>query len=215
MSDLASIEVFQDLTIWPGQQRLENIRAALIGQTKTPWRHAPEREAGVGSNEFAAFECSARESFPSVGLILWRSEGCFRVSNIVPREHGQLTYAQYNAALESFFKLVVEPVAKTLDLKVETTKPRVSPTDWMSQKTAQSLSIFSSCANKSTGASHPYDEERWLAFILDAYQDEHDAGAYLARWLIEAEHWPEDVAHDLVGQYEFAMHLLARYDRTR
>jgi hypothetical protein len=100
-----------------------------------------------------------------------------------------------------------------MKLRVEMTSPLQSPLDWMSEKSAKLLSKFSSCANKSTGASHPMDEERWLDFILEAYKDQRDAGSYLSRWLIEAERWPEDVAYDLLLQYEFAMHLLARVHR--
>jgi hypothetical protein len=35
------------------------------------------------------------------------------------------------------------------------------------------------------------------------------------RWLTEVEQWSGEKAHDLAGEYEFALDLLDEYDRNR
>jgi hypothetical protein len=68
-------------------------------------------------------------------------------------------------------------------------------------------------ANKSTGASHPKDKERWFEFLISAHRTSARLDAdLLARWLSEAEGWPEDTAHALAIDYEFALGLLQKYD---
>jgi hypothetical protein len=73
-------------------------------------------------------------------------------------------------------------------------------------------------ANK-LGASHPYDRERWLRFLIRAHMDHVELDATtLSRWFIEEEHWDEDRAHDLAIQFDFARELLsltlANFDRA-
>lgn len=218
MVESSSIEVFQDLTIWSGHRGLDEIRSALIAQSVSPWRHAPEREKAMdqqaaGSLEFIAFERDEDDVAPAVGLVLWRRPDCYQVSNIVPREYGRLTYSQYNSALNDFYELIALPVIAVLSLRADLTKSRQSLEDWASPVTADKLLAFSKCANKSTGASHPYDRERWLDFIISAHKEKSAVGGYLDRWLIEAEHWPEDIAISLVSDFEFAIDLLDHYDR--
>lgn len=88
--------------------------------------------------------------------------------------------------------------------------------DWTDHDTASALKRFSSLANKSTGRSHPLDEERWLDFIISAHHGGRSLDPeQLSRWLIEVERWSDDIAHDLASEYSMGMALLDRYDRTR
>jgi hypothetical protein len=51
--------------------------------------------------------------------------------------------------------------------------------------------------------------DRLFTFLIRAHKD----AARLARWLIEVEDWPDNKAHALDIEYEFALDLLAEYDR--
>jgi hypothetical protein len=88
--------------------------------------------------------------------------------------------------------------------------------DWTDLATASALKCFSSLANKSTGRSHPLDEERWLDFIIAAHRGGRPLDPeQLSRWLIQVERWSDYIAQDLASDYSMGMALLDRYDRTR
>ncbi|WFU71056.1 hypothetical protein [Bradyrhizobium sp. CB2312] len=70
-------------------------------------------------------------------------------------------------------------------------------------------------ANKSTGSSHPLDQQRWLRFLILAHcSAQKPDGERLRRWLMEVE-GDEDHALKLVIEYEFGLDLLNAYDSQR
>ena len=221
VSHPGTIPDFQELDLLRGSCALDVLRETLIANTSSPWRHAQDREEsalGIGAqaDEFLAFERLADDQLPAVGLIFWREGDGYRVSNIVPLEAHQLTHAQYNAALQDFMARIVEPTANTLGLKIKTTAGEQSPEDWMSPDSVGRLKRFSRNANKSTGSSHPFDRERWYAFIIGLHAERRDIDTEkLARWLGDVEHWSDDAAIDLVIEYEFGRDLLKQYDGSR
>lgn len=74
------------------------------------------------------------------------------------------------------------------------------------------LQLFSNGANKSSGGTHPLDEERFLDFIAASHKaDVAFSDRTLRDWLIE-DGWPEDAAYDLADKYRFGKDLLERYD---
>jgi hypothetical protein len=77
------------------------------------------------------------------------------------------------------------------------------------------LRRFSRSANKSTGAAHPWTGARWYAFIIATHHTSKRLDTdQLVRWLVEVEHWSEDIAHELAIDYEFALGLLEQYDQS-
>ncbi|MBS0576437.1 MAG: hypothetical protein JSS45_08450 [Proteobacteria bacterium] len=216
----ASIEVFQELQLDRGHLSHAAVRQAVLVQPQDQWRHVLAKEEEIqryatGNEDVIAFERDALGDVPDIGLMLWQRPEGYRVSNIVPRQVGQLSYGQYNAAVQDFAAQVARPAAEQAGFRVTLSEPRQSLTAWMSDRSAQCLLRFSRCANKSTGASHPLDHERWIEFLISSHQDGQDAGNYLSRWLVEAEHWPQEVASDLAIQYEQARALLTKYDQQR
>ncbi len=76
------------------------------------------------------------------------------------------------------------------------------------------LHQFSAAANKGTGSAHPYDKRRWFDFLIEAYKSGASLDSYtLRRWLIEEENWPDELATNLVEEYEFARSLLTQFDQ--
>lgn len=220
MAEISNLEVFQDLHLTGPTQEHSKLREALLSLTRPPWRHDVEKEEELsehaGNDDVLVFERTLSGGLPAAGLVLWSTVKGYSITNIVPIESGQLSYASYNAILQDFARHIAEPAAKQVGFKLETTAPRKTLGDWLTPSTAEALRRFSTLANKSTGASHPLDKGRWLTFLIAAYQDRHefDAGL-LVRWLIEVEHWPDDTAHDLAIEYEFALELLEQYDKTQ
>ncbi|CEJ14706.1 hypothetical protein BN1110_05041 [bacterium YEK0313] len=194
------------------------LREALIAAAIEPWRVDLERSAEVAHNARASgdvvlFRRDAGQDHPAAGLTLWGTEDGYYVPNIVPLEIGRLTFAQYNAVLADFIARVAAPVTAQFGFTILTTEPRQTLDDWLSPDAALKLKRFSGVANKSTGASHPSDQRRWFDFLVAVYRSGDKPGAdRLARWLHEVDGWDEDSAHNLAGDFETAIALLAYYE---
>lgn len=215
------ILVFRDLTIRGKRGDLPKIRAALLDQVTIPWKHAEEREEEISSgslndDDVIMFSREQGNGIEAVGLLLWSRGDDYQVTNIVPRDVGQLGYEAYNAALNDFVERIAKPASQAVGFRIETTPERQSLTDWVSSDVAEALRRFSVLANKSTGSSHPSDRQRWFEFLFAAHgaSEKLDADR-LIRWLSEVENWPEDTAHDLAIQYELGLDLLKAYDENR
>lgn len=213
------IEVFQDLHLRGGSAA--SIRDCILSQVREPWHHDPERENDMKG--FAAGDedviVLVRASFDDVdesGLVLWQEEDGYRVSNIVPRNVGELGIMKYNVILRDFVSSVAEPAARIGGFEVDLTSPSQTLDDWLSTDSAAALRRFSRLANKSTGAAHPLDRERWFEFLITVHGTSKRLDTeQLARWLIEVEGWPADRAQELAIDYEFALGLLEQYDHSR
>ena len=210
---IESIEVFQDLFLRCPYRRRDELRRALIAQAKSPWRLAEDTEERLPEG-CMAFEHMAGDGIAASILTLWPESDGYKVSNILPLATMQLSTSEYNDVLNDFRVQLVEPVVSNdPEFCVEVTKRKRPITDWISQEAADALHSFSMRANKSTGSSHPSDQDQWFRFLIAAYKanGELDAESLLA-WLTEVEEWPSDVAEDLVGEYEFGIGLLNTYD---
>lgn len=217
-----SVQAFQDLYL-RHPMGSKTIRSALLQAAAGHWIHSnlkeeSIRETSVGQLvDVIAFERPATQELP--GVTLWMFEDgkdSYKVSNIVPIQQGQLGVAGYNAALVDFASTVVSPIIKSSGIELVLTSAEQTIEDWTDLATASALKRFSSLANKSTGRSHPLDEERWLEFIISAHNGGRSLDPeQLSRWLIEVEQWSDDIAHDLASDYSMGMALLDRYDSKR
>ena len=213
----ASIEVFQDLTIASSTSQMAALGKSLIARAKAPWRHQAEEVSEPQEHGTVLFmEREEDGALPAARLLLWPSETGYSVMNVVPLKVGQLDRATYNALLQEFTQLIALPAAASHELSAKLSRQWQSLDEWFSPSTAQALSSFSNSANKSTGASHPRDQERWMNFLISAHNDRSEIDSdLLYRWLHEVERWQEDEARDLLMDYDFARALLAHYDQHR
>jgi hypothetical protein len=190
----------------------DELESALPPSTWTRDRAREKAMQGSGYSNTVVFVRHEDDEQPSVSLSLVLSGGTASVGNIVPINYGQLSRAQYNAVLEDFITSGVQPLAQKLGLTVNATKASRPLTDWLSDSAAQKLKQFSAAANKSSGASHPADNQRWLEFIIQTHVDGCTLDAStLRRWLREVEHWPEEEAYDLASRYDFGRDLLKKF----
>ncbi|MCB9947252.1 MAG: hypothetical protein H6842_05405 [Rhodospirillaceae bacterium] len=166
--------------------------------------------------DLIVFERDESEGVEAVALVLWQRDEGFEVTNIVPREIGDLGEHRYNIALRDFVRHVAEPAAERVRFKIEVSPSAQGLDDWLPREAANALRHFSAAANKATGSAHPMDRSRWLAFLVIAHRDRGDLTSdRLIRWLTEVERWPEDKAHELAADYEFGLDLLDEYNRDR
>ena len=203
-----SIEVFQDLFLMGPAERLAELREALRQRAEAPWCQVEDEIP-----DSMAFGRESGDGIAASSLTLWKTPSGYKVTNIVPIEKSELSVSEYNDVLNDFVDRVT-PVLNDLGFQVEISERERPITDWTSQEAAEALRMFSVGANKSTGSSHPSDQERWFQFLFAAYRAHGELDPYLLkRWLEEVEKWPPDVASDLVLEYEFALSLLSEYDR--
>ena len=214
-----SIEVFQNLHL-KGRSSASSIRASILAQVQAPWHHDQEREEDIRGHASDGEDVIVlvRDEFDDVdesGMVLWQEGEGYRVSNIVPRNVGELGITKYNAILRDFVARIAEPAASASGFGVELTSPYQSLDDWLDAEPAAALRRFSRAANKSTGAAHPMDRARWYAFLIATHHTSKRLDTdQLVRWLVEVEHWSEDTAHELAIDYEFALGLLEQYDQS-
>ena len=208
---MTTIELFQDLLVTSRSLSCDELLTTIRKHTRAPWLEASEDQSPVPES-IVRFDRERGADISAARLTLWRQPNGYKVVNIVPLETVRLTASEYNAVLSDFCENVILPASLEAGFEYETSKKFQSITDWTSEEAVRALHIFSSLANKSTGSSHPSDKERWLKFLLVVFDapNRPDPGL-LERWLIEAEHWPSEIANDLAIQYEFGMALLEKH----
>ena len=200
---------------------MTNREAELIAaiQSKLPpdWTRAVhvEQELNDGARlRMYCFECAASVGRPVASLWIFpRSEGNgLYVSNIVPREVGELGKDLYNEILKDFYSRVASEAAGTVGWSATMTGDDRPIESWLGENSAQLLMEFSGSASKATGSSHPLDAIRWRTFLISAHRAQAKLDATrLAEWL-SGQGWTEERAAELAIEYEQSRDLLSAYD---
>ena len=212
---------FKDLDITGPDEQFLVLIDAVSTNLPAGWRRDPEAEARMdkldleGTDAGFSFARDATEGDPPAHLFLRRERGRLHVSNIVPRDDGQLSMSQYNGILDEFADTLRTHLPSYSQLTMRVTSDEAAITDWVSSEAADLLKHFSNLANMSTGAAHPLDFERWTHFLIQVHREGSIIhSSFLSRWLIEELGWPPDRADDLARDYEFARDLLRAYDQS-
>lgn len=210
------MDVFRELILRGDEARLVAVIAEIERAVPKDWfrdKVIEERTQRVSRHPrpIYCFACAKTDLRPGAHVFLTdTASGVLQVSNIIPHTQHQLEPGQYNAILEEFCERLVRPVALRMGVEVALTEAQADLERWLSKAAAEKLRAFSVCANKSTGAAHPKDRERWNDFVVAAHQDRSSLDAStLRRWLLEIENWPPEVADQLAREYAFGRELLA------
>jgi hypothetical protein len=212
------LEVFRDLAIRRASDAdLNEFIIELSKSLPAGWKRDKKREKTLGQLTLSypqfSFAIAARQEYPAAHLFLMQQNNAFEITNIVPDKLGELGRKQYNAYVEEF-RSICEPIAARLGLQVDMTSDQLNLSELLTPRAMSALETFSDNANM--GSLHPLDDERWRRFLILSHQDHVKLDTQiLFRWLHEVWHWPEDKAHDLSSQYEFAQELLDDYDKGR
>jgi hypothetical protein len=100
-------------------------------------------------------------------------------------------------------------------MQIEVTSAEYRLSEHLPPDVYQKLEAFAISANRTTGSSHPSDQERWLEFLTAAYRQRCLVDpSVLLRWFHEEMHWPEDASLKLAGEYEFARGLLTAFENA-
>lgn len=163
-----------------------------------------------------------------------KRDGCIKVCNIVPLQKNQLTIDEYNQLLDLFYNDIAKVYCKKNN-GIEIIGPssdQFDPLDYISEEALKKLNLFCNAANKSTGSSHPCDEERWFDFICQTVDDgrvfDYDT---LFKFLQDEEYWgkeekdclgvirqftwDEENAEELASEYDNYVRILQYYKNTR
>lgn len=187
--------------------------------------------------QWIEFDYSGNRADPAAVFIntgKYLSTGQLRVNNIVPLEKNQLSIDEYNFILRLFNNDVIEPYKKNhSDINIsQPTSDIFDPKTVISELALDKLRSFCYLANKSTGSSHPDDQERWFDFICQTVDDDRIFDAEtLAKFLQDELYWgkkkddfhgaigdfawDEEHAWQLASEYESACELLKYYKRKR
>jgi hypothetical protein len=218
---MSGVHVFQDLVLSGPDGGRDALVAAFQQKVAFPWRYDAEGSARaerntLGDKGILIFERSTANDLPSARLVLWPQAGGYYVPNVTPVQVGELTISEYNAVLADFAETVAKPIARRFGFNVSMTSANQNIEDWLAPEAAFALRRFSGAANKSTGASHPMDEQRWFDFIIAVHRTEKRIDSdNLVRWLHEVEGWDERSAHNLAAEFERGIALLNRDVETR
>ena len=149
------------------------------------------------------------------------NNGELHVTNIVPLEKNQLFYDDYNKVLIKFYKDIIVPYKEqSSDLIINPpSSDEFEPTSVISSKALKLLESFCIGANKSTGSSHPNDQERWFDFIIQTVEDGKMFDySTLVQFLQDEDYWgkkPNDVI-GVIGSFawdeEHARELALDYE---
>ena len=152
------------------------------------------------------------------------NSGELKVNNIVPLEKSELSIDEYNSVLMEFYNDIIKPYKEktTLDIQIsEPTDDEFNPLTVISEKALNKLKSFCNSANKSTGSSHPYDQERWFDFICQTVDDGKEFGYdELAKFLQDESYWgkknengawSEEHAYKLALEYESLCSIVKYY----
>ena len=161
-------------------------------------------------------------------------KGELSVGNIVPIEKSELSIDEYNAVLLQFYNDIIKPYKESgTDLDISEPSDDVfDPISIITKEALAKLKSFCNLANKSTGSSHPSDQERWFDFICQTVDDDKMFEySTLADFLQDESYWgkkPEDFlgvmgnyawdeehANELASEYESACEILCYYKKMR
>ncbi|MEM1228066.1 MAG: hypothetical protein AAGJ40_20440 [Planctomycetota bacterium] len=154
---------------------------------------------------------------PSCTLCVRREKGGhWIVQNIVPDEDQpqQIPLDAYKTILSEFESQIAEPAADSVKgvTAIELSHYRLE--DYFSRRAIGLLETF--CETSNGYGSNPSDQEKWMWFLIAAYDDGDEIPCdVFGNCLKTAKWWPEDGIPRLVREYDFSMSLLQHSGRTR
>ena len=220
----SNIEVYQTLVFTIRLNTHLDARTEIEkAASDSAWRRVTDVEKRIedssanGVTGFIVFDRESTPDLPSVQLALWpidtrRGDDVtyqYRLGNILPNGGPALSIHVFNNVLEEFIDSVLSVLSQKYQLDIELSSRVQSMSELTSTEAAKALRVFSTAANKSTGASHPADEARWWEFIVQAHKDQGTLTAdILERWLVEVDEWDSETAHELASDWQKSKEFL-------
>jgi len=219
------MKVFRDLKIEGSpdklQQVLQKVIEAIAHNLDGSWCRNEEAEAEINSvpkydSKLYCFSCSESEKRRESNLWLSHAfeENRLSVSNIIPKKIRELSYDEYNYILEEFSDRFLIPATKNLEVEVTLTEAEIDLKKLIKPETVELLHKFSEEGDRFEKRYIPLNKKGWYIFLVEAHKNRAQLNTeILERWLEEEERWPEDIASNLVEEYQFARNLLDCYEK--
>lgn len=186
------MHIYKELSFLGDKRALDNFHMRAPSFARGDWKYAKSE----WMLEYIAFDyvgnkVDQAEVSIHYGRETWR-EGCIKVGNIVPLKKNQLSIEEYNAVLDLFYEEVIVPNQTKMEgiMIIGPESDVFDPLRYISKEALNKLERFCNGANKTTGSSHPSDEERWFDFICQTVDDsqtfDYDT---IFRFLMDEEYW--------------------------
>jgi hypothetical protein len=214
------MKTFSELKLIGSSSNLEKLIEQVEQNICDGWARDKDEECRqrISSKvDYQIFVCSKTSLRRAAALFFtFHSNKYLYLCNIVPREKGteNLEIDNYNSILEEFQTKFLEPCAQGLDIRIVVTPSEINATNSMSPELATKFQQFSYAANKSSGGTHPYDEERLFDFVIQAHLEKSLLDESTLRKLLVDEGWSDKDAYELSVKYDFGKDLLKRYESS-
>ena len=228
------MKTYSELCFFGTENQILKFKKDIPKYVTSDWRYKTDKNAiteyltftYVGENEENAMVCICDSKY--------NGEPCYRIVNIVPINTDELSMEQYNHLVKLFYEdIVVKYEEFHQDIRIEgPTSDVFDPCDVITETALKKLKSFCNMANKSTGSSHPCDQQRWFEFICQTIDDDRTFDYdTLANFLQDETYWGSkkdagigvmgqfawspDKAYELAAEYEAACNILKYYKETR
>lgn len=228
------MKTYCELYFTGNRTSLEKFITEIQSYAHGEWNASIEQKMGTPWIAFNYHGNAVDRASVCISLHNLDSTNELHVTNIVPLEKQKLNIDEYNNVLREFYKDIVLPYKTTHhDINIsQVTDDIFDPKSIISEEALEKLTLFCNAANKSTGSSHPCDQERWYDFICQTVDDDKIFDfTTLAQFLQDEDYWgkkdpdylgvmghfawDKDSAEELASEYESACSILQYYKRTR
>ena len=228
------MKTYRELHFKGNEQQLQQFVKDIEKYQTELWEYKKTETSGT---PYVYYNYSGEEVDKAfVAICLNKREGGYRVVNIIPTEQAKsdLTVDEYNSILMQFYDDIIMPYKeenKSIKI-VGPTQDVFDPQTIISDSALKKLRAFCLQANKSTGASHHCDQERWYDFIIQTVEDNKVFDySTLATFLQDINYWGEKPsnfsgvmgkfawdeisANKLASQYDEAISILQYYKNSK
>ena len=214
------MQVYPDMNIRFPEAREAELIEHMKSRAQPPWRWE-EVPRLLSTARQLCFRRDAVDNYPDCSLFIHRRQaGDWVVVNIVPHfdvndRRFQLPIEQYVGILNEFEARIAEPAAEAVGGMTSIEAHKQGLEDYFSANSIRLLRLFCTSSNVSTLGSHPSDQQKWMAFLLDVHRSRVNVHPDTFAGLLRSEGWwPEAGIAKLANEYELAMGLLAMADGT-
>lgn len=224
------MHIYKELSLVGDKPALDAFKEKAPSFVREDWKYSQSDRM----KDYIGFEYLGNKVDQAVvsihyGQDTWR-QGYITVGNIVPLRKNQLSIEEYNAVLDLFYEEIIVPNQSRLNgIKIVGPESDVfNPLNYISKEALKKLERFCNGANKTTGSSHPSDEERWFDFICQTVDDDQTFDFNtIYRFLMDEDYWgkkkpgfigamghfawDEERAGELAAEYDNYVRLLIYY----
>ena len=207
------MKTFRELYFKVDSSQTDEFIRALDVSLVDGWTRAHDaeergKETNITGEQFFYYYCNRNSKREAAMVAIYRRDSeTLTVTNVVPRELSELNFDQHNNILSDFHDNILAKLPKSFQIVFASDKLDIQKL--MSPRAFERLCAFSTTASKSTGSAHPSDRQAWYSFLITLHQTKHYLDSHsLMRWLTEVQNWPNQAAHDLGIEFEFAVGLL-------